>query len=164
MPTHHKLFLVELGVFVARHRDGDSLLVRVVVARLGRNIVSRIQTVGLLWWHREHGQHQLPFSGSDQVHHLLVGRSLHIHSITVGKDNPRQPKQKQIKNISVVRFGLPSLLLENRTYLEQIWIECSTRIFLSMETTLKWERIKNCDLNNLPRKTITSVTVMKTYC
>lgn len=26
----------------------------------------------------------------------------------------------------------------------------------------KWERIKNCDLNNLPCQTITSVTVMRT--
>lgn len=81
--THHKLFLVELSVFVARDRDRDGLLVGVVVAGLGWNIVSWIQAVGLLRRYGQHGQHQFPLSGSDQVHHLLVGRSLYIHTITV---------------------------------------------------------------------------------
>lgn len=79
--THHKLFLVELSVFVTGHRDGDSLLVGVVVAGLGRHVISWIQTVGLLRRYRQHSQDQLPLSGPDQVHHLLVRCSFYIHSV-----------------------------------------------------------------------------------
>lgn len=81
--THHKLFLVELSVFVTWHRDGDGLLVGVVIAGLGWNVVSRIQAVGFLGRDGQHGQHQLPLSSPDQVHHLLVGRSLYIYTITI---------------------------------------------------------------------------------
>ncbi len=81
--THHKLLLVELSVFVAWDRDGDGLLVGVVVAGLGWNVVSRIQTIGFLGRYGQHGQDQLPLSSPDQVHHLLVCRSFYIHTITI---------------------------------------------------------------------------------
>ena len=83
-PAHHKLFLAELAVFVAGHGDGHSLLVRVVVAGLGRAVVPGVQAVRLLGRDRQHRQHQLLLPGADQVHHLLMGRSLHVHSVSVG--------------------------------------------------------------------------------
>uniref|UniRef100_A0A3Q1FWQ8 U1-type domain-containing protein n=1 Tax=Acanthochromis polyacanthus TaxID=80966 RepID=A0A3Q1FWQ8_9TELE len=43
--------------------------------------------VGLLRRDGQHGQNQLPLTGPDQIHHLLVRRSFHVHAVADKRRN-----------------------------------------------------------------------------
>lgn len=88
--THHKLLAILLHVFIGGHRDGHGLFVAVVVAGLGRAVVSRVQAVGLCLGDGEDSEDKLPFSSADQIYHLFVCGSLHIHTISIKREEGRK--------------------------------------------------------------------------
>lgn len=81
MDPHHKLLAILLHVFIGGHGDGHGLLVAVVVAGLGRAVVSWVQAVRLWLRDGEDSEDEFPFPSSDQVHHLLVRGSLDVYTI-----------------------------------------------------------------------------------
>lgn len=78
--THHKPLGVLLYMFVCGNGNGHRLLVTVVI--VGLDILSSFQPISLLSWNRQHSQNQLLLPSTDQVHHLLMGGTLHTHAIT----------------------------------------------------------------------------------
>lgn len=100
--THHKPLRVLLHMLVRGDGDGHGLLVAVIV--VGLDVLSAFQPVRLLRRDRQNGQNQLLFSGTDQVHHLFVGRTFHADPVTAHR-NERRFQQTQLLYYSAATSG-----------------------------------------------------------
>lgn len=88
--SYNKSFSVLLHMLVGGDGDGHSLLVTVVIVRGSGDILSRVEAIHFLWRHRQNSEHQLFLSCSNQIHHLLMCRALHTHTIPTNRQRGKK--------------------------------------------------------------------------